>query len=335
MSMMKIFLIVASILIVLLLLATYGCFRFVFFARRRNPSSDGRIDLPEGKIYEPFYEDMTRWILEARRLPHEDVSIISRDGLRLTGKFYEFAPGAPIEIMFHGYRGSAERDMSGGVQRCFLLGRSALVVEQRCSNTSQGNVITFGIKEHLDCLDWVDFVIAHYGNDVKIILTGISMGATTVLMAAGKELPVNVIGVLADCGFNSAKDVMYHVMSQIGLPSRICYPFVRLGAKLYGHFDLDSYSAQEAMKNCTVPVIFFHGEADDFVPCCMSQINYEACAARKQLVMIPGAGHGLSYPTAPETYLNALRDFFGTDASHSSIGDLFDAEKFVAESTNL
>lgn len=71
----------------------------------------------------------------------------------------------------------------------------------------------------------------------------------------------------------------------------------------------------EAVKQCTVPVILFHGESDDFVPCEMSRINYDACATRKMLVTVPGAGHGLSYPMAPETYLDALREFFGPDAS--------------------
>ena len=158
------------------LLISYGCFRFAFYAGKRKPNH-GEVELPDGEVYVPYHDVMTRWVLEARALKSEDVSIVSRDGLKLTGKFYEYAPGAPMELMFHGYRGAAERDMSGGVQRAFRVGRSALVVEQRCSNTSEGDVITFGIMEHLDCLDWVDFAIDHYGKDVKIILTGISMGA--------------------------------------------------------------------------------------------------------------------------------------------------------------
>ena len=74
-------------------------------------------------------------------------------------------------------------------------------------------------------------------------------------------------------------------------------------------------STVEAVKRCRVPVIFFHGESDDYVPCEMSRENYDACASRKALVTIPGAGHGLSYPAAPETYLEAARAFFGSEAS--------------------
>ena len=298
------------------LLAIYGCYRFAFYVPDRKPIDADAIDLPDGPVYESYREKMEFWIREARKMPHKDVEITSFDGLKLQGKFYEFAPGAPVEIMFHGYRGNAERDLSGGVHRCFKVRRSALVVEQRCSRGSEGNTITFGINEHRDCLKWVDFAIDHLGSDIKIILTGISMGAATVMMAAGEKLPENVIGILADCGYTSAKEIMYHVMRGMKLPPKLCYPFVKLGAKLFGHFDLDENSPVEAMKRCTLPVIFFHGEDDDFVPCSMSRENFEACVSRKHLVTIPGAGHGLSYAKEPQRYLQELRDFFGPEGSY-------------------
>ena len=298
------------------LLISYGCYRFAFYVPARKPVADDVIELPEGAVYEPYWEKMEYWIKEARKLPQESVEITSFDGLKLQGKFYEFAPGAPVEIMFHGYRGSAERDMSGGVHRCFKVGRSALVVEQRCSHGSEGNTITFGINEHRDCLKWVDFAIEHLGKDIKIILTGISMGAATVMMAAGEKLPPNVVGILADCGYTSAKEIMFHVMRGMKLPPKLCYPFVKLGARIFGHFDLDENSPIEAMKRCTLPVIFFHGEADDFVPCSMSREIFEICTSRKRLVTIPGAGHGVSYAKDPQRYLQELRDFFGPENSY-------------------
>lgn len=312
---MLIFGILAATAVLLMLLIAYICFRLAFYAPARKPLPEGAVDTPEGAIYDPFRESMIRWARETRAMPREEMTVTSFDGLTLRGVYYEFAPGAPIELMFHGYRSSAERDMSGGVQRCFKLGRSALIVDQRCCGGSGGHVITFGINEHRDCLTWLDFMQKRFGPETKIILTGISMGASTVLMAAGKSLPENVIGILADCGYSSARDIIKKVIRQMGLPPTIVYPFVKLGARFYGRFDLEETSPAEALRGCKVPVIFFHGENDDFVPCDMSRINYEACASRKMLVTVPGAGHGLSYPVAPETYLNALKDFFGPEAS--------------------
>ena len=315
---MKLFLILgitAAVLSLLVLLAAYICYRMAFYAPPRKPLPPDVIETPVGEIYDPFRPAMENWTREVRAMAHEDMEITSFDGLTLRGRFYEYTPGAPIELMFHGYRGTAERDLSGGVQRCFRLGRSALIVDQRCSCGSGGHVITFGVNEHRDCLSWVDFAIRRFGPDVKLILTGISMGASTVLTAAGQPLPENVIGVLADCGFTSARDIIQIVIGKMGLPPALCWPFVKLGARLFGHFDPEETSAIEAMARCTVPVIFFHGEDDDFVPCDMSRANFEACASRKMLVTVPGAGHGLSYPVAPEVYLQALRDFFGPESS--------------------
>jgi fermentation-respiration switch protein FrsA (DUF1100 family) len=217
--------------------------------------------------------------------------------------------------MFHGYRGNAERDLCGGVQRAFSLGHSALIVDQRASCHSDGNIISFGVNEHKDCLAWLDFAIQTFGQDAQIILTGISMGATTVLLAAGRELPKNVMGILADCGYTTAREIICEVIRQMHLPPKLSYPFVRLGAKLFGHFDLEAANAPKALANCKVPVIFFHGEADDFVPCAMSKANYDACPSRKALVTIPGAGHGLAYPVDPEGYLKAAGDFFHGSAT--------------------
>ena len=297
------------------LLIAYVCYRIAFYAPPRKPLREDIIEIPEGEIYEAYRDKMENWVREIRALPHEDFEITSFDGLKLHGTFYEYAPGAPIELMFHGYRGSAERDLPGGVQRCFKVRRSALIVDQRCSGRSEGKVITFGINERRDCLSWLDFMLEHFGPDVKIILTGISMGAATVLMAGGEELPPNVIGILADCGYTSAKEIIQKVICQMKLPPKLSYPFVKLGARVFGHFDLEETSPIEAVRKCRVPVILFHGEADDFVPCDMSRANYDACAARKKLITIPGAGHGLSYAVEPERYLEELYAFFGPEAS--------------------
>lgn len=300
----------AVFLIAAVLILSYFCYRLAFYAPDRDPDACDDLNIPQDEVYAPFRESIEKWANETKNLPHEEFSITSFDGLKLYGKFYEYKKGAPIELMFHGYRGSAERDLSGGVQRCFKLERSALIVNQRCSGKSEGNVISFGINERRDCHAWVDFMIEHFGTDVKIILTGISMGAATVLMAAGEPLPKNVIGVLADCGYNSPKDIIKKVIKQIGLPPCIGYFFVKLGARIYGHFDLEETSPEEALKKCTLPVIFIHGESDDFVPCEMSQKNYDACRSRKKIVTIKDAGHGLSYPVSPEQYLSELKEFF-------------------------
>ena len=94
------------------------------------------------------------------------------------------------------------------------------------------------------------------------------------------------------------------------LPDNLLYPFVRLGARLFGRFDPDSNSPIASMPNCRVPVIFFHGDTDAFVPMSMSEENHNACAAPKHFVITPGAGHGLCFPVDVDTYVREIEEFF-------------------------
>ena len=291
-------------LILLVLLGCFICFYMTFYSknRKKNPG----FSLPPGPAYEPYREAMRKWAEDVEKLPHEDVEILSYDGLTLRGKFYEYAPGADIELMFPGYRGTAKRDLCGGVQRCFSLGRSALVVDQRGSGTSDGHVITFGVREYRDCLSWVEYINQIFDGQRRIILTGISMGASTVMNAAAQELPKNVIGVIADCGFTAPKVIIKKVIKGMGLP-QLLYPFVRLAGILYGGFDIESITSIESVKNAKIPIFFAHGENDDFVPCTMSQENFDACTAPKMLLKVPNAGHGLAYVVDPDGYVEALK----------------------------
>lgn len=311
MKYLPIVLLTLGALILLVLAVSAVLFLKIFYAVRKKTKNPEAFSLPEGRVYEPHHEQMIRWIKEIRAMERKSVSVTSFDGLTLHGMYYEFEKGAPTEILFHGYRGNAERDLCGGVHRCFEIGHNALIVDQRSAGKSEGHVITFGAKESRDCLTWVDFVIRSIDKDARIILTGISMGAATVMLAASKELPENVIGVLADCGYTSTRDIIQKVIRDMKLPAKPIYPFVRLGARLFGGFDPDADSPIESMKKCRLPVIFFHGDTDDFVPCYMSEKNYATCAAeKKRLVIIRGAGHGLCFPVDPETYFRELRDFF-------------------------
>ena len=53
----------------------------------------------------------------------------------------------------------------------------------------------------------------------------------------------------------------------------------------------------DALRKNKVPVLFIHGQDDSFVPVSMTKENYEACVAPKEILIVPGAIHGMSYPT--------------------------------------
>ena len=309
---MAAFLIILAVLAALVLLTSYICFRMAFYASRKEKPNPDEFFIPDDSIYSGFRDLIVEWMKAAKALPQEDITIRSFDGLELAGTYYEYAPDAPIEILFHGYRGHANREMSGAVRRCHSQGHSAHIVPHRACGKSGGHVITFGVNESKDCLSWIDYVVGRWPQ-AKIILAGVSMGAGTVTMAIGRGLPKNVVAILADCGYTSPADIIKKVISvDMHLPANLAYPFVQLGARIFGGFNIDELSPIEATRNTTVPILFIHGAEDTFVPTEMSIRCHEANPANTRLHIIPGAGHGLAYPVDQDGYLQAAREFFST-----------------------
>lgn len=281
-------------------------YRQVFVCPKKRPE---QVKSPSGSQYQPYKEQAEELREKIRELPYEEVSVRSQDGLKLYGKYYEQKPGAPLEILFHGYHGAAERDFCGGFWLAREAGHNVILVDERGHGKSEGRVLSFGIKEQYDCLEWTKYATERFGEDTKIVLGGISMGAAIVLLAAGLDLPNTVKGILADCGYTSPKEIVQKVSGDRGLPVKIMYPLARLGAKLFGHFDLEDGNTEEALRKCKVPVLFIHGEDDRLVPCEMSRRNYAACASEKMIFTVPEAGHTLSYMVDYEGYRETVSAF--------------------------
>lgn len=296
----------------IVLITSAICFFKVFYSPKRKVFGEGEYDFPDGEEYKRHYPKMMEWTDRARALAHRKVEIKTFDGLTLRGRYYEKSPDAPIEIMMHGYHGNLERDLSGGIFRALNLGHSVLVYDHRGSGMSDGHVLTFGINESRDCRRWIDYVLTEINPDADIILSGVSMGGATAMITSGyNDLPENIIGIIADCGYTSAKDIIKKVMREMKLPPDLLYPFIKLGARLFGHFNIDEFSPNEQVKKSKIATIFVHGDKDNFVPMEMSKKNYADCSAEvKKLYIVEGAEHGLAYIYAGDKYINVLRDFF-------------------------
>jgi pimeloyl-ACP methyl ester carboxylesterase len=239
----------------------------------------------------------------------EDVSIVSHDNLTLYGLFYEHPSSRGTVIFMHGHHGNPCRDFGPVLKKFKDMGFSLLLPYHRAHGKSEGNTITFGIKERRDCLSWINYVRERFGADVPIFLAGISMGAATVLMASELDLPDNVVGILADCPYSSPEAIIKKVCRDEGFPPALVYPLVRLGARLFGHFSLLDGGALESVKKSKVPIIIIHGEADLFVPCDMSRDIYKGCPEGSRLYTFEGAGHGFSFLTDEKRYGEISDDF--------------------------
>ncbi len=285
---------VLALLVILFFAVILICHRIAFY--NPIPHREDPYDIPRDDQYGVHAERMHRMVDYLRSLPYEQVYITSHDGLRLAARYYHRNDGAPVKIEFHGYRSAATRDFCGANELDVLTGCNVLLVDQRAHGLSDGTSITFGILERYDVISWVTYIVNRFGPEVKILLSGVSMGAATVLMASDLELPPSVKGIIADCGYSSPKAILKKVCKEdMHLPADLLYPFCKLAAKWLCKCDLEATSAVEAVKNSKVPIFIVHGTDDRYVPCSMAHEIKAAAGDKAELHLFEGSGHVLSY----------------------------------------
>lgn len=244
----------------------------------------------------------------------EAINITAHDGESLCGHWQHSKSGKRVILAMHGWRSSWAHDFAMVADFFDRNDCHVLYAEQRGQGKSGGAYMGFGMTERHDCLDWLNWINQQGYEHLPVYLCGISMGASTVLMATGLNLPKNVRGIIADCGFTSASAIWEHVAKRaLHLPygriraklaDRLCHKRIQMGAS--------GYTCADALAGNKIPVLFIHGTADRFVPIEMTYENYQACASPKRLFVVPGAGHGMSYPVDPEGYQQAILEFLKT-----------------------
>ena len=303
---MTIVLLVLLVIILLLIALGYAVF---FFACVRVPIPP---DPSKSKSLRQFAEDISagaQWFLDQNP---ERVQITSDDGLRLVGWFLPVQDAKGTLLLMHGYRSDPFCDFGLTYRFYHSLGWNILAACQRAHGESDGQYITYGVKERFDVRDWALYLTDRFGPEHHIALIGISMGSSTVLMSLGTDLPSNVRCVAADCGYTSPYEQLAHMFNRFHLPLHPGIDIANAFAHLFAGFGFKDYSTITALQKNKLPILFFHGEKDRFVPVRFTVDNYAACTSEKKLITVPEAGHGTSYIFATETCESAMRDFLNT-----------------------
>ena len=298
--------------VLLWLLITLIILSKLFFGSLKRQKKMSGVDVSVLTVsLEPFKEEINagkEWYL-AQNL--RKVEIQSFDGVTLRADIFEAENPKGILVLMHGYRTRALNDFTLVFSFYHNLGYHLVIPDQRACGNSDGKYITLGIKERYDCQSWANFAAKEFGEDLPLILDGISMGATTVMMASALPLPKNMSGLIADCGFTSPYDVVLSVLKATHIP---VFPNLQLAeffARGFAKFGFKDASTIDAMKQCRYPVFFIHGKKDDFVPYEMSVQNYEACISKKKkFFSVDEAGHGMCYLSDREALQKEIISFF-------------------------
>lgn len=284
----------------------------------------------KGTAWDQYYDEIQEGIVWISQQEAEDIYIQSEDGLKLHARLMDQSGAKGTVLMFHGYRTHPEVDFSASSHVYYECGNRIVHIDQRAAGESEGKYIGFGVLESWDCCLWAQYIANRFGTDQKIILAGLSMGASTVLMATAHHedrrvrincspeepmevsmtLPKNVTGIVADSAFSSPYDIIKkRIRTTYHCNGRLLTIAIGIWSRMLAHYSLKELSVPDVMKHNTIPVLLVHGTEDSNVPVEMTVKIAENCQAPKQVLLVKGAEHGTGYLVDNEAYKKALQEF--------------------------
>jgi uncharacterized protein len=293
-----------SVLFLLLIGLFFSGLYFYDFAIKRNKKEFLKHDRELNDIFEGLDEHLM-WLISQ---PIEELTHTSFDGLILKGKFIKASKESKkVAILVHGYM-SKNWDMAQ-FARLFLLdyGFHVFMPDLRGHGDSEGDYIGFGWHDRLDVLEWIHVINQRFKGQAELLLLGISMGGATVSLLSGESLPPQVKGIVSDCAYSSTEAILkYQLKRMFHLPPFPLIPILNYMTQYKAHYSIYEGNCVKAVRKSHVPILFVHGDADEFVPTQMVYSLYEAKRDQKWLLIIPHAKHGESFSKGREVYKQAL-----------------------------
>ncbi len=302
--------IIGTAILMLTIFTIGGGFYMVNYAL--SPDNRGK-DMQASMTYmRDTYPQINEWIDSLRQ--HQtlkDTFITSSDGISLHA-FYAYAsrPSAKTAVIIHGYTDNAIRMLHIGYLYNHSLDYNVLLPDLRYSGLSDGKAFQMGWLDRLDIRQWIDTAPALFGDSLRIVVHGISMGAATTMMLSGENLPDYVQCFIEDCGYTSVwEQFKKELHEQFGLPA---FPLLYAASgicDLMYKWNFKEASSVTQIKKCTKPMFFIHGNQDDFVPTSMVYQLYDSKPQPKDLWIVPEAGHAASYLLYPSEYTERVKSF--------------------------
>lgn len=259
-----------------------------------NKVTEGKKELPAPRI---------KWLDNHCK----QIDILSDDNIKLHGYIVNNNSSDWV-ILVHGFASSHIAMINRG-KKLYDAGFNILLVDLRGHGNSDGKYITMGIKDCHDVVRWSKYIVKKE-HAKSIGLFGISMGAATVMMASGLDVPRQVKYIIEDCGYSNVWDELkYQLNNLYHLPA---FPFLNvcnLYSKILAKFDFKEYSPTKALSKTYLPILMIHGTNDTFVPYYMLDINYEACKSKKEKYIVQNANHTEAEDLDFDNYWKTIKKF--------------------------
>lgn len=299
--------------IVFLLIQVLGSFFFYELAVNRGPKDflQKNADLEVADETMDLYLNGS-WIDWVNAQEFEQLTLTSRDGLKLSGYYLPAStPTDKLVILTHGYLGHAKQMGLFGQYYYNDLGYNIFMPDARGHGKSEGTYYGFGWPDRLDLIDWTHSLVKKLGADTEVVYHGLSMGASTVLMASGvEELPRQVKAIIADSPYKSVYQLFKYQMNRMfHLPAFPLLDSTSVLTKIRAGYSFREASTLKEVKKANIPILYIHGESDTFVPTEMAKDLYLHTSSDAELFLVPNANHGESFALAGDKYKMKIDQF--------------------------
>lgn len=251
---------------------------------------------------------------------YDTVSFPSRDPAMTISAWYAPAatPASRTVIVVHGL-GDCKRHpqvlLAAGMLHRHGFGVLLVDLRNHGDSTVEDGRYWGGVKEHRDVLGAWDWLQREKGLDARTIgLMGFSMGASTVMDAAGVE--PRVAAVWEDSGLADPLVAIQEELERKGYPGFVSYSGVLMIRLLAGIDVLDPSPDGAASRLAGRPVFIVHGDADRSMY--VHHATDLAAAIRQhgggnvEVWIVHGAAHIDAIRVQPDAYEQRLVAFFTT-----------------------
>lgn len=299
-----ILIILAAVIAVLTGAAIYACGYAINRPKKQSP--------PTEEIYIKRAEIRKKNNQRLYDLNPQDLSLKSIDGLEMKAWYLPAEKESKkFVICVHGHKCNGP-DEFGHMMPLYHydLGFNYLLPDLTAHGRSEGKYIGFGSFDSQNILRWVNYLIDRFGEDIEIVLHGISMGAATVMLCNEMNPPSQVKCVIEDCGYTSAFEEMSNTLKgMIGFKFDFLVKMASSVCKIKAGYRFEDVDPLGNMKNAKNPMLFIHGETDSYVPFSFGKRLYDACPVEKDFMWVPNTIHAFSYYNAKEQYDEKVKSF--------------------------
>ncbi len=285
--------------------------RFVGRQKKEANMADIRFVPQLGETYNDyvaFTKDKQNYI---NTLEKKEYIIDGIDGIKLKGFYFPAKEDSKVTIICsHGHKSTCFNDFAGILPFFNHKNYNVLFTVSRAHLGSEGKYMTLGKKESKDLVRWTEF-IDDQNPGQNIFIYGASLGAVNAMILTGLDyIPSSIKGVVSDSGYSRAYDfLLYQMRHEYKLSPYPTIPIANWFAKRIAKVNFKKPSPIESVKESTLPILFIHGNKDQFVPTYMGDACYRACSSPKKLLTIDNASHMQAYFINPEKYEEAFADF--------------------------